>query len=59
MHFCVLNSYSNRNCGCVKVDLLPVKALTTKQNTPEWFLLHTFSFISSTSDNLLVEGKKW
>jgi len=31
--------------------LLPVKALTTKQNTPEWFLLRTYSFTSSTSDN--------
>ena len=39
-------------------DTLPVKALTTKQNTPEWFLLRTFSFTSSTSDNLILQAKK-
>jgi hypothetical protein len=38
---------------------LEVSPLTLKQNTPEWFLLPTFSFTSSTSDNLLAELKKF
>jgi hypothetical protein len=37
---------------------LEVIPLTLKQNTLEWFLLRTFSFTSSTSDNFLVELKK-
>jgi len=37
---------------------LEVIPLTFKQNTPEWFLLQTFSFTSSTLDNLLMELKK-
>jgi hypothetical protein len=37
---------------------LEVIPLTLKHNTPEWFLLRTFSFTSSTSHNLLVELKK-
>ncbi len=38
-----------------ELDIFP---LTIKQNTPEWFLLRTFSFTSSTSDYLLAEAKK-
>jgi hypothetical protein len=37
---------------------LKVIPVTLKQNTPEWFLLRTFSFTSSTSDHFLVELKK-
>ena len=37
---------------------LPVVPFTVKQNTPEWFLLQTFAFTSSASDNLLAEVKK-
>ncbi len=39
-------------------ELLPVIPLTTKQNTPEWFLMRMFSCTSSTSDNFLAEVKK-
>lgn len=38
-------------------ELLPVIPLTTKQNTPEWFLMRMFSCTSSTSDNFLAEVK--
>jgi hypothetical protein len=37
---------------------LPIIPLTTKQNTPEWFLMRMFSCTSSTSDKLLNETKK-
>jgi hypothetical protein len=37
---------------------LSVVPLTLQQNTPEWFLLRTFSFTSSTTDQLLSEIKK-
>ncbi len=37
---------------------MSVVPLTLQQNTPEWFLLHTFSFTSSTTDQLLSEIKK-
>jgi hypothetical protein len=36
---------------------LSVMPLTTKQNSPEWFLMRLFSCTSSTSDNLLMEIK--
>lgn len=39
-------------------DNLPVKALTVKQNTPEWFLLRVFSCTSSSSDLLILELKQ-
>jgi hypothetical protein len=39
-------------------DNLPVDPFTTKQNTPEWFLLRAFSCTSSATDQLLNEVKK-
>ncbi len=39
-------------------EQLQVISLTTKQNTPECFLLHYFSFSSSMSNHLLAGMKK-
>jgi hypothetical protein len=58
--FCNIYKEANGN-EAIEQELfqaLPVTPLTYKQNTPEWFLLRTFSCTSSTTDNLLSEAKK-
>jgi hypothetical protein len=50
----------NRTEACYNqlFDNLPVDPLTVKQNTPEWFLFHAYSCMSSTTDQLLNALKK-